>query len=520
MEENSNNNVNNIYSEISELVNKISNLAQKEISDSERNSILKEIWEKSKKKFILETQNNKNLKQYDGIIFTVGLSPEPIILNILANNPKAVFFIYTKKSEEILDKIMDETELKPTQYKREMMSRDSAADSYKLVKKGLNFLLEEKSIEKDKIALDPTGGTKIMSVGCGIAASIFNLDILYVNNKKYNIKLRRPEPGSEQLINVPNPFDIFQDDKLIEGLHYLKDFHFSSAKEIFNNIKQNSSNPLIPEFLSLIANSLYFWNMIDYFKALNSLNHSIKKLDLVKKEIPRIYPELYEIFSLSSWKNFLEIILEKVNQGQKEVEKISPLLIFDIIENAKRDFYKELYNNAALKYYRAIEMINQYVLFNKYGIDTQNPNYRNLKNIKFSNLNEDLAPEDKEILILRKYNLVWKEIFSKKKEISEFKEINLLPRKIGLLAGVILRYIFGDSDISKEFLFKIFQSIEKRNQSIFAHGISSINKRDCENLKKIAEKMMNSIDLNNELINQIFNKKSLEKFRDLILKIL
>ncbi|MHA1285495.1 MAG: hypothetical protein ACTSQP_23570, partial [Promethearchaeota archaeon] len=139
MEENNNNNVDDIYSEISELVNKISNLAQKEISDSESYSILKEIlWEKSKKKFILEARNNKNLKRYDGIIFTVGLSPEPIILNILANNPKAVFFIYTKKSEKILDKIMDETELKPTQYKREMMSRDSAADSYKLVKKGLN----------------------------------------------------------------------------------------------------------------------------------------------------------------------------------------------------------------------------------------------------------------------------------------------------------------------------------------------------------------------------------------------
>ena len=47
--------------------------------------IIKEIWKLSKKKFVLQSRSNPNFKKYKGLIFTVGLTPEPIILNIMAN---------------------------------------------------------------------------------------------------------------------------------------------------------------------------------------------------------------------------------------------------------------------------------------------------------------------------------------------------------------------------------------------------------------------------------------------------
>jgi hypothetical protein len=180
--------------------------------NQEISALMDEIWKLSKKKFVLSTKQNKDLKQYKGIIFTVGLTAEPIILNILATQPEAVYFIHTKKSVEIVNRIVEETELVPAQYKRDLIHKDSLASSYKLIKFGLSTLTNEYGLKASESALDPTGGTKIMSLGCGVAASIFNIDLLYVSNNNYDPILRRPVPGSEILKQIPNPLDVCKRD--------------------------------------------------------------------------------------------------------------------------------------------------------------------------------------------------------------------------------------------------------------------------------------------------------------------
>lgn len=481
--------------------------------------ILSDTWNLSKEKFVLEVES-KELKKYKGIIFTVGFSKEPIILNILANSPECVYFIYTKESEHILDSIIEESSLKPTQYKRELMSRVSAADSYDLVKKGLKFITEEKNLKKETIALDPTGGTKIMSVGCGIAASIFNIDILYVNNTKYNPTLRRPEPGTELLISIPNPFDIYQDDKIIEGLNYLKNLDFITAKNLFDQIKKSSSNPLFPDLLANISGILYFWEMIDYKNALRFIDKSKSLIGTIIDKISSIQDSIYNY--LDSWEEYLNTICSYINSGGCEVETISPLLIYDIKINADRDFYKSLYNNAALKYYRAIEMINQFVLFNQYNFDTQNPKYEEITEKAKNYLKTTIKSNDFNIeqTILNQYNNIWKFIYQNLSPGKEFKETIILPVKLGLIAGLILRHILGDNTITKDFILTVYQAIENRNQSIFAHGINSISKKNCENLKSISEKMINLNDIEENLKNKIFNKKSIDNLISLFKNVL
>ena len=201
-----------------------------------------------------------------------------------------------------------------------------------------------------------------MSVGCGIAASVFNIDILYVNNRRYNPELRCPEPGSEVLITVRNPFEIHQDDKLIEGLNFLQNLNFINAKNVFNTVKLLSSEPLFPELLSNIADILHYWDLIDYSTALKIIKKTKTLLNKMNKKLGSVQKKINN--QLNSWEEYLKSIYNDIESGVNEVEKISPLLIFDIKKNADREFYNFNYNNAALKYYRTIEMINQYILFN------------------------------------------------------------------------------------------------------------------------------------------------------------
>ncbi len=509
----------------SEIRNRVNQIKELKVNDphGDDSQLRHKLWELSKKKFILESKSDPEFKKYRAIIFTVGFSPEPIILNILANELEYIYFIYTKESEKYIDVVLAETGIKASQYQKAQIPRESAADSYRLVKKGVKFLIEERGLKKDEIGLDPTGGTKIMSVGCGIAASIFDLNILYINNEKYNPESRRPEPGSEILVSVSNPFDIYQDDKIYDGLKYLNRLNFSFAREIFYSIKDSSSNPLFPDLIATIAEILYNWDAINYSGALSSIDRARKIMKKLSVKISKIYDALINI--LDSWKKYLNIIDAQIKRGRSEVEKISSLLIFDIKENADREFFKSSYNNAALKYYRVMEMINQYILLKQYNLDTQEPKLENLPESVIQKLlggavSRGIDQKNPEKIILKKYNEIWAYLYEKTDQKEPYKEGTLLPRKIGLLAGIILRYIFGDGLIGRDLIFEILTAIEKRNLSIFAHGIVSVSKKDCERLKNIAETMIQGIEINQEVKAMVFNISSMKQLTELFKKII
>lgn len=145
----------------SKLENKYIELKRLKKLNEDTDSLMDEIWNLSKKKFVLNARSKNSFKKYDGLIFTVGFSHEPIILNILVNNPTGVFFIYTKESEVTLNKIIDETGLKFIQCKREIMKKNSFENSIDLIGLGLLYLNKEKRIDISKIGLDLLEGQRL-----------------------------------------------------------------------------------------------------------------------------------------------------------------------------------------------------------------------------------------------------------------------------------------------------------------------------------------------------------------------
>ncbi|TXT67217.1 MAG: hypothetical protein BAJALOKI1v1_150016 [Promethearchaeota archaeon] len=175
---------------------------------AEKEKLMNELWELTKEKFVLETKNINDFKSYEGMIFTVGFTSKPLVLNILATNPKAIFFIYTQESEQTVNEVVDKLNLKSSQFKREIIKKDSFELAVDLVGMGLSYLHKEKGIDLNNIGLDITGGTKIMSVACGLGTFSFGPDgpdLFYVTHDEYDAELRIPVPGTERLIIVKNP---------------------------------------------------------------------------------------------------------------------------------------------------------------------------------------------------------------------------------------------------------------------------------------------------------------------------
>ena len=365
-----------------------------------------------------------------------------------------------------------------------------------------------------------------MSVGCGIAASIFNINLLYISNDQYNPELRKPTPGSEMLIHIPKPFEIYKDDKLIEGLRFFEEFHFESAAQIFQNLIEQAENPRVLEMIHRIAKGFQAWDYIDYSGAKNNFEFVISSLQKLGLNNEFVCNDLNQVFI--NYVSYLEK-LEFSNPSQlpsslgqisepSMVSKISPLLIYDIFENANRDFYKSRYNQASLKFYRTIELVNQYVLFNQFQIDTNYPNFSFIfqsalndrtfqKKMGFSKRPEELTQDYFEEWLLEQYNRIWAIIYRKSKDKPHIPA-STIPVKIGLLAGVIIRHILGDSiDIND--ILALFGELELRNQSIYAHGIQNVNRKNCEKFQKRTRNMLNSIPREENL--KPFTLKDLQK---------
>lgn len=167
-------------------------------------------------------------------------------------------------------------------------------------------------------------------------------------------------------------------------------------------------------------------------------------------------------------------------------------------------------------------MINQYILKKQYNFDTQNPKYENLteetkKYLKKVTKNNNLNIEQ---TILNQYNDLLRNIYHKLSPEIEYKESMILPPRYGLIAGLILRYILGDQSITKDFIFTTYQAIEERNRSIFAHGINSISKKNCERLKFVLEEMISKIDIDEKLKSHVFNQKSIYNLVKLLKNVL
>jgi hypothetical protein len=198
------------------------------INEGEENTeLMDEIWELSKEKFILETENQEKYKTYEGMIFTVGFTSEPIVLNILATNPKALFFIFTEESEKTVHKVVEELDLKSERFDQKIIKKDSFDNSVSLIGLGLQYLNRKNKIDITKIGLDITGGTKVMSVACGLASYAFGPDgpdLFYISHEKYDTELRRPVPGTEKLTIIENP--------LKRGTEALSEMGFDNEIEI------------------------------------------------------------------------------------------------------------------------------------------------------------------------------------------------------------------------------------------------------------------------------------------------
>ena len=146
-------------------------------------------------------------KVYHGLILTVGLSPEPLILSIYALKPTQISLLYTQETAKFLSRIENEAKaIGSTATSRHKIGGSDVVEIYEKVKKQY----EEWNIHPEHLAVDITGGKKSMVSGAAMAGAVLGADIYYVDSRRFLQEFRKPEPGSEYLNLLENPYVVFE----------------------------------------------------------------------------------------------------------------------------------------------------------------------------------------------------------------------------------------------------------------------------------------------------------------------
>ena len=138
--------------------------------------------------------------KYDGLIFTVGTSWQPMALCISALKPRKVCFICTEQTQNQIQRLEKFIDLGNCEYTVELIERSAASDIYDIADKTFKAWGQTDL----RYAVDITGGTKAMSSSLAMYAAVNKYDVFYVEST-YMPLYRRPMPGSEKLIKLDIP---------------------------------------------------------------------------------------------------------------------------------------------------------------------------------------------------------------------------------------------------------------------------------------------------------------------------
>lgn len=422
-------------------------------------------------------------------ITSVGTSYEPIVLNIRLFDPDRILFLYTKKTEDTLNQIVDYTGIPPASYEKRQVSEIDPLDIYRKIKH--SYLEWE---QPEKIYIDFTGGTKAMSAAAAMAGALINVQLVYVGTNDYLRDFRKPNPGSETLFFITNPLAIFGDLEIEKAFTLFRQFNYAGAKEKLLYLKENIPDAEIRQqlnFAYLLACSYEAWDALDFvsaYKNMSALSH-----ELIRDQIHPSYLLMDYIGHIKRQEQIL-LYLKEIPRYIKEKKPWQILnnkdtitaLMFTMFQNACTREKQEKYDMSTLLLYRLLEMIGQRRL-SRYNLFVSNMEYESIK------INTKRMPEWVNLGKQERVSFLKEKVMDIKQQVFGKSGNGYLPDQVSLLEGFMILAAFNDPSVQDKSgsniacLKRMRSMVYLRNNSIFAHGLGPVSKEDFTRFKEFVK---------------------------------
>ncbi len=408
----------------------------------------------------------------------IGTGPEvdvvtPLINSIRASNPEHLLLFVTSQSSANGKKIRTElgrTEDNTTIHQLTANEWD-VEEIFKEMIDVISRFQQEKKVKSEDITADFTTGTKPMSSALTLAA--FRLGI---GRLKYISVQRGPDrrvhPGTERTIEFqPRGFQATL--TISSTILLLRQYRFDSVINLLEPETLpvqllSDTERLLRDSLTSLAQAYKYWDLFDHIK----FHSAYKKVN----------------FSLAQRLNEFKVSPETLSSVHKlgeslQKKEITDLAIIDLINNARRRIEEGKYDDATARLYRACEMLAQWVLNDRYRINTSAVDLNCVPEQSKKWLQECATGENGKIQIplAKSYRLLSDYGHQLGKEFSQNKKLR------GLL--------------------------EERNKSILGHGIEPMKKESTISLLQAIEeeikKVVKDYEVKSQLLRFPWQKKEL-----------
>lgn len=416
-------------------------------------------------------KDTKFREDFDLLVSLAGFSPQTTIIAARCLRPKELLVIRTADTKKKIDSIAkfvknqeEDWSLPDSCFNFVECNPTDPLQIYSEIRKRVEQKVARSG--EAQIAIDITGGKKVMSAIAGLIAWKLNTQICYIDSE-YSQELRGPEPFSERILMLGNPLTIYKDDEIRMARRAFNQGRYSIARRDFGRLAASLPEPAyarLMERLSKLYESLCSFDLEGLGETIDDIENELRKpgSDLEK------HLRTGESHSLEYQLTFLRKLIE----GDRASRALAIFLIGSIARDQKNPHF------TALLCYRAIESCLTYRLISEYGIgDTHDPDYTRLKEVtdslesKYSNLMKSvLDPKD--------------HTKTSRRNERRFE----LPPWLGFLNSAALLVACEDEMLvdsgfaGQKGLARLKSLSDTRNASILAHGYGKTGMQEAERL--------------------------------------
>ena len=391
------------------------------------------------------------------VLISVGGSPEPVVFSLNHQKPEHVCFFVSPETEASLrDKILPGLEFHPLHDLIRTPAAEDLSGCCRVLVRELPGILKKWGVQPGELVVDYTGGTKTMSAALMLAAAELAGRFSYVGGTdRTKDGVGVVVDGKEKMWFSDNPWDELAVITRREAEVLFNRGRYDAAAQAFRKIAQRVSDSRRPfyEDMARLAEAYEKWDRFAHSEAYG-------KLHSVAKALPR-YAAFASDKAIESLAASVESHLDFLKTLREERDGENTIL--DLLANARRRALREgKYDDAVARLYRAVEAYAQWRLKSQYGVDTSAVEIQRIPEPFREEIADGLSTEDGKL-------------------------------KLGLERSYRLLRAFGDA-ASRRF-WSMWESslrglLDRRNNSILAHGFVPITREDYEKFWEACLKFM------------------------------
>ncbi len=367
---------------------------------------------------------------------------KPLMWHLRKSGASFVSWVASDESQELAKKMARTLKLSQEEY--EVHTLANIEDVERAYRECLAVLrdLTQRGFAPEDIEVDYTSGTKAMTAGLVLAAVAHRCATLtYITGERLAGVVK---DQTERLVSV-EPRRVWADERIRLAMEFCRELNFAAANGLLTSLVDawlGDHERQLREGVLLVVSAYAAWDRFDYARAFGEL----LKLGQSKLEDLRDFMPVPEV------PHRLLDLNPRADRGVVTAPLV-PDRVADLFNNSRRRLDEGRYDDALARLYRFAEMLAQGVLGKDYGINT-------------ANVDVSCAPEPMRAKLEAHRNA--KGLVQIGLEL-DYEVLKALGHRLGV------------SFNSGEF-HGLGVLLQKRNDSLLAHGFTPIAKEDVKSL--------------------------------------